>query len=135
MSSCAFTIGWVLIRHNARFCLIECTTHCAPFQVRFYADGSPAHIGAQPTLLVNTSIQVLRGGDGRRQLQDGQFSQITFGVQNQTDPPSPFDAADTDDSSLPAVDIVSNTTISEQLPYTAPKYVCGDGVRATVENW
>lgn len=101
--------------------------------VRFYAEGSPAHIGPQPPILVNTSaLTVSSSASSRRRLEA-----ISVSVASTVAGTSPFDPADVSDSaaesSITGSDRNSTSSGAEVLTYIAPVHVCGDGVRTSTE--
>lgn len=104
--------------------------------VRFYAAGSPSHIGPQPSLVVDASGISLPWSSRRRSLAEG--SGFTIGVSTASEGTSPFDPTDASDEAASAMtaDVVISTNATleaEVIGYVVPVHICGDGIRTTAE--
>lgn len=111
--------------------------------IRFYDAGYPAHVGPQPSLLLDPSGLSLasHGGTRRsRQLQSLSLAElgITVGVEVTVAGENP-DTSDTSDDGLRATvvheDVGGNTTVitAEAIAYVPVVHICGNGVRSSAE--
>ena len=108
--------------------------------VRFYAAGSPPHIGAQPPLELDASgLSRTSAGGGRRQLSDLASLGITVTSVTTVVGESPFDPAEASDEAaletlVEDTPLPSNETDeAATLAFVPPVHVCGNGVRSTAE--
>ena len=116
---------------------IEPTAAGFVWLVRFYAEGDPAHIGPQPSIIVNTSQLVSRGGSSSgRRLSAALSTGLTVSTVITSEGTTPFSAADTDDSSITVVNDYEgvNSSSVDAIVYQPPLHICGNGIRSTAEN-
>lgn len=92
--------------------------------LRFYAEGDPAHIGAQPPIEVNAST-VTTSGSRRRRLSVG----LSSSVVSSGSTPSTFTTGNLSTTE----DDLSNST-GEAVTVTPVVHVCGNGIRSTSEG-
>ena len=107
------------------------------YRVRFYQDGDPPHVGAQPPLDVDTRdliFDALMSPEGRR-LQSGTPT-FSIGVYTAAEGSSPFTEEDRADSAI-VIDedyIEGNASTSTTIDYVPVVHVCGNSVRSSEEQ-
>ena len=103
--------------------------------VRFYSEGDPPHIGAQPPISINTSaIIVTASGSGRRLSSLGGLSVATTITEVGTTTFSAEQVSE-DALSLTVVEDYTGANSTEVTPisFVRPVHVCGNGIRTTAE--
>ena len=106
--------------------------------IRFYSDGDPPHIGAQPPILVDASALIVpesanASGSSRRRLA---ASGISVGLDITSDGSSPFDEIVNSDDGLTVDDdyaLTNESSSGESIAYVPPVHICGNGIRSTAE--
>ena len=100
----------------------ESSTH-REWLIRFYSEGDPAHIGAQPFVTVNAST-VRVGGARRRRL-----AALALVVDSVAEGSSSLAVGNVSQ----ADDVTANSNVSEAVAVTPVVHVCGNGVRSSAE--
>ena len=103
--------------------------------VRFYSEGDPAHIGPQPSILVNTTQIRINGVLVGRRLQSSSGLSVSLTVTSEGG--TPFDSSQTSDEALSQTAGSDYTGVNSSevmtLVYQPPLHVCGNGIRSSAE--